>query len=94
MVPRNLTHSNLWRGIDRLAAKHGLSTSGLALRAGLDATTFGRSKRISPDGKPRWPSTETIAKVLTVTGEPLAGFISMLGPPTKSRPRRRHTRTG
>jgi phage repressor protein C with HTH and peptisase S24 domain len=78
-----------------LAAKHGLSTSGLALRGGLDATTFGKSKRISPDGKPRWPSTETIAKILAVTGEPLAGFLSLTCRPKKSRSRklRRRVRT-
>jgi phage repressor protein C with HTH and peptisase S24 domain len=71
MAPKNLTHSNVWRAIDLLAAKYRMSVSGLARRAGLDPTTFNPSKRISPDGKPRWPSTETIAKILATTGEPL-----------------------
>ena len=63
-----LTHTQIWRAIDRLAESRGLSPSGLARRAGLDPTTFNPSKRTSADGaKPRWPSTESLAKVLEVT---------------------------
>jgi phage repressor protein C with HTH and peptisase S24 domain len=87
-MAKNLTHSNVWRAIDLLAAKHGMSVSGLARRAGLDPTAFNISKRISPDGKPRWPSTETIAKILAATGEPLADFISITCRPKKSRSRK------
>jgi hypothetical protein len=57
--------------IDRLADMHGLSASGLAIRAGLDATSFNRSKRFSPDGKSRWPSFESIAKILGATSTSL-----------------------
>ena len=64
-----LKHADIWRAIDRLAAKHGLSASGLARRAKLDATSFNKSKRITREGKPRWPTTESLAKVLTATGE-------------------------
>lgn len=70
-----LSHAGIWAAIDRLAARHGLSASGLARRAGLDPTTFNRSKRIAADGRPRWPSTESIAKVLEVTGEHLARLV-------------------
>jgi phage repressor protein C with HTH and peptisase S24 domain len=56
LVPM-LQHADVWRGIDRLAAKHGLSASGLARRAGLDPTAFNPSKRITREGRPRWPST-------------------------------------
>lgn len=60
-----LTHSQIWRGIDRLAERSGLSPSGLARGAGLDSTTFNPSKRFSSDGrKARWPSTESLAKAL------------------------------
>jgi phage repressor protein C with HTH and peptisase S24 domain len=60
-----LTHAQIWRGIDRLAERSGLSPSGLARQAGLDPTTFNPSKRASSDGvKPRWPSTESLAKAL------------------------------
>lgn len=80
LVPM-LQHADVWRGIDRLAAKHGLSASGLARRAGLDPTAFNPSKRITREGRPRWPSTESVAKVLTVTGESFAGFVSLTGAP-------------
>ena len=46
-----LKHTDIWRAIDRLAAQHGLSASGLARRAGLDPTTFNKSKRTTNDGK-------------------------------------------
>ncbi len=74
-----LKHADVWRAIDRLAAKHGLSASGLARRSGLDPTTFNKSKRITKEGKQRWPSTESIAKVLTATGDSLAEFVAQMG---------------
>ena len=61
------THTSIWTAIDRLAQAFGYSTSGLAKKAGLDPTTFNKSKRIGPDGKPRWPSTESLSLVLTVS---------------------------
>lgn len=75
-----LTHGRIWNAIDRLAERYGLSASGLARRAGLDATSFNRSKRISPDGRERWPSTESIAKVLSATGASLQEFVALVEP--------------
>lgn len=75
-----LKHRDVWNGIDRLAGQAGYSVSGLARRAGLDPTTFNKSKRISPQGKPRWPSTESLSKILDVTGKTLADFIRLIGP--------------
>ena len=46
-----LTHAQIWTALDRLAARAGLSASGLAKKAGLDPTTFNKSKRITPDGR-------------------------------------------
>lgn len=74
-----LKHSDVWRAIDRLAEKYSMSASGLARRAGLDPTTFNKSKRITKEGKQRWPSTESIAKILTATGASLAEFVSQMG---------------
>jgi phage repressor protein C with HTH and peptisase S24 domain len=74
-----LQHADVWRGIDRLAAKNGLSASGLARRAGLDPTAFNPSKRITREGRPRWPSTESLSKILTVTGEPFVDFVLLTG---------------
>ncbi|MCA0425624.1 MAG: helix-turn-helix transcriptional regulator [Proteobacteria bacterium] len=75
-----LTHEQIWQALDALASKHGLSASGLAKAAGLDPTTFNRSKRLTPDGRQRWPSTESIAKVLVATGETLDDFVLLVGP--------------
>ena len=66
-----MRHADIWRGIDRLAAHNGLSASGLARLAGLDATAFNPSKRTAKDGRPRWPSTESVASALSAVG---AGF--------------------
>jgi phage repressor protein C with HTH and peptisase S24 domain len=70
-----LTHPQIWRAIDALADRKGLSPSGLAKLAGLDPTTFNKSKRGADDGKPRWPSTESLAKVLAATGTHLSDFV-------------------
>jgi phage repressor protein C with HTH and peptisase S24 domain len=73
-----LTHNQIWTAIDRLAARAGLSPSGLAKRSGLDPTTFNKSKRITPDGRARWPSTESVAKALAATGESIDTFVSLI----------------
>jgi phage repressor protein C with HTH and peptisase S24 domain len=73
-----LTHAQVWSAIDRLAARAGLTASGLARRAGLDPTTFNKSKRITAAGRARWPSTESIAKALTATGIPLETFVELI----------------
>jgi phage repressor protein C with HTH and peptisase S24 domain len=73
-----LRHSDVWRAIDTLAARYKLSPSGLARKAGLDATTFNKSKRVSGAGRLRWPSTESVAKILKATGAPLEEFYGLL----------------
>jgi phage repressor protein C with HTH and peptisase S24 domain len=73
-----LTHADIWNAVDRLATRAGLSASGLAKRAGLDPTTFNKSKRVTPEGRPRWPSTESIAKSLQATGITLDGFVALI----------------
>lgn len=77
-----LTHAQIWSALDRLAARAKLSPSGLAKRSGLDPTTFNRSKRITPDGRPRWPSTESIAKALAATGTSVETFVSLIADST------------
>jgi phage repressor protein C with HTH and peptisase S24 domain len=73
-----LTHAQIWTAIDRLAARAGLSASGLAKKAGLDPTTFNKSKRITPDGRARWPSTESVAKSLSATDTSVETFIALI----------------
>ena len=73
-----LEHHSVWRAIDRLAARYNLSPSGLARQAGLDPTTFNKSKRITKEGKQRWPSTESLAKVLNATGASLSEFVGLI----------------
>ena len=73
-----LRHVDIWRAVDKLALSHGMSPSGLARRAGLDATTFNKSKRVTRDGKQRWPSTESISKILRATGASLAEFVTLI----------------
>src|ERR1700743_3406049 len=77
--PRVLTHEQIWTAMDRLAARAGLSGSGLARRAGLDPTTFNKSKRITADGRERWPSTESVAKALAATNSSIDSFVQLIG---------------
>jgi len=73
-----MNHRDIWRGIDALAAHHGLSPSGLARRAGLDPTAFNPSKRQAADGRPRWPSTESLARVLDSVGCRFEDFAALV----------------
>ncbi len=73
-----MQHSQIWRAIDALAARRGLSASGLARAAGLDPTTFNKSKRQGPDGKPRWPSTESITRALSAAESGWDDFAALL----------------
>jgi len=73
-----MKHEDIWRALDTLAAEHGLSASGLARRSGLDPTSFNPSKRIMPDGRARWPSTESLAKVFNATGATLDAFSALV----------------
>jgi phage repressor protein C with HTH and peptisase S24 domain len=75
---RMLTHDQIWAALDRLAARAGLSPSGLAKRAGLDPTTFNRSKRVTADGRERWPSTESIAKALAAADASIDSFAKLI----------------
>jgi len=74
-----LSHAQLWKAIDGLARHEGLSVSALARRAGLDATSFNPSKRFGPGepARPRWPSTESLTRILTATGLSLGEFAAL-----------------
>ena len=76
---RMLSHDQIWVALDRLAARAGLSPSGLAKRAGLDPTTFNKSKRVTSDGRERWPSTESIAKALAAAESSMETFVRLIG---------------
>ena len=73
-----MQHSQIWRAIDALAARRGLSASALARAAGLDPTTFNRSKREGPDGRPRWPSTESLARALAAAETNWDDFAALI----------------
>lgn len=75
-----LSHDRIWNAIDKLAERNQLTPSGLARRAGLDPTSFNKSKRIGADGRMRWPSTESISKVLDATGASIDQFMSFMRP--------------
>ena len=74
-----LSHAQLWKAIDGLARHEGISVSALARRAGLDATSFNPSKRFGPGEppRPRWPSTESLTRILAATGLSLGEFAAL-----------------
>jgi phage repressor protein C with HTH and peptisase S24 domain len=74
-----LSHEAIWKAIDAIAARNRLTPSGLARKSGLDPTSFNKSKRITRAGRPRWPSTESVAKALRATDTGLDEFIALLG---------------
>ncbi len=72
------SHDRIWAAIDALATRNKLSPSGLARKAGLDPTTFNKSKRNAGDGRPRWPSTESLAKVIQATNSSIDEFTALM----------------
>ena len=81
---RILTHGQVWTALDRLAERAGMSPSGLAKRSGLDPTTFNKSKRITADGRERWPSTESVSKALAATNSSIDSFVQLVGDGARS----------
>jgi phage repressor protein C with HTH and peptisase S24 domain len=73
-----MNHAQIWRAIDAVAARRGMSASGLARAAGLDPTTFNKSKRQAVDGKPRWPSTESVSRALAAADTSWDEFAALL----------------
>ena len=90
----DMSHEKIWAAIDALASRNSLSASGLAKRAGLDSTTFNKSKRQSAQGRPRWPSMESIFKIIEATNCRLSEFADLVeedarragDPPPMNRP--------
>src|SRR6266700_8451638 len=78
------THVQVWTALDRLAERAGLSPSGLAKRSGLDPTTFNKSKRITGDGRERWPSTESVSKALAASNASIETFVQLIGDGARS----------
>ena len=81
---RILTHGQVWAALDRLAERAGMSPSGLAKSAGLDPTTFNKSKRVTADGRERWPSTESVSKALAATNASIDIFVQLIGDGARS----------
>lgn len=80
-----MRHTDMWKGLDLLAERHGLSPSALARAAGLDPTSFNKSKRQSRDGKPRWPSTESVSRALEAVNSTFEEFADLVeGRPGRS----------
>jgi len=79
-MKQELNHSDIWSAIEQFAFAHKKSCSGLARCSGLDATTFNRSKRWSREGQPRWPSTQSIAKIIAATDSSIDEFVQYLHP--------------
>jgi phage repressor protein C with HTH and peptisase S24 domain len=84
-----LSHKQVWHAIDTIAERYGYSASGLAKKSGLDPTSFNPSKRNGPDGRPRWPTMESISRLLQASGAPVEEFMDLLagkrGQPPKLR---------
>ena len=73
-----LTHKQVWNAIDVIAERYGYSASGLAKKSGLDPTSFNPSKRNGPDGRPRWPTMESVSRLLQASGAGIDEFSELL----------------
>jgi len=73
-----MQYEKVWDAVDKLARLNGMSPSGLARKAGLDATTFNKSKRVRADGKKRWPSLDSINKILIACNISFDQFYNLI----------------
>jgi phage repressor protein C with HTH and peptisase S24 domain len=83
------THKQVWAAIDTIAERYGFSASGLAKKSGLDPTSFNPSKRTGPDGRPRWPTTESVANLLSAAGASVEEFSELLTAKRGQAPKRK-----
>ncbi len=83
------SHKQVWNAIDVIAERYGFSPSGLAKKAGLDPTSFNPSKRIGPNGRPRWPTMESISSVLQASGASVDEYMEILSGKKGAPPKRR-----
>jgi transcriptional regulator with XRE-family HTH domain len=65
--------TNLWDSIDRIAEEKNLSLPRLALKAGLDQSTFSHARR-----KRNWMSLRTLASVLNANDITLREWARMV----------------
>ncbi len=72
------SHNQVWSAIDALAQQKDMSVSRLARNAGLDPTTFNKSKRTAGGGRQRWPSTESLSKIMEATGTSIDDFLALI----------------
>jgi phage repressor protein C with HTH and peptisase S24 domain len=89
-MAKMFNHKQVWAAIDTIAERYGYSASGLAKKSGLDPTSFNPSKRNGPDGRPRWPTTESIANLLEAAGATVEEFSDLLSGRKGQPPRRKH----
>ena len=73
-----MNHHQIWHAIELFAKEHGMTCSGLAKYSGLDPTTFNKSKRFTKYNQPRWPSTSSIAKIISATGAKAKDFFKFI----------------
>ena len=88
-MAKMFSHKQVWAAIDTIAERYGFSASGLAKKSGLDPTSFNPSKRNGPDGRPRWPTTESIANLLEAAGASVEEFSDLLSGRKGQPPRRK-----
>ncbi len=89
-MAKMFSHKQVWAAIDTIAERYGFSASGLAKKSGLDPTSFNPSKRNGPDGRPRWPTTESIANLLEAAGATVEEFSDLLSGRKGQPPKRKH----
>ena len=74
-----MTYEEVWQAIEKFAVEHGMSCPGVAKGNGLDATGVNKIKRWSKCGQQRWPSSNSISKILSATDTDLRDFTKHMG---------------
>lgn len=71
------TSDQLWRAVDEIAMRLGISVSRLSINAGLDASALNKSKRCKKRGQ-HWLSVESLSRILDTAKISVAEFAEIL----------------
>lgn len=74
----NITHTQFWDAIDKIASRQGLSWSQLARKAKISVSSISPCKRVDAHGKEHWMTMGVLVKVLNASNLTFRDFADIM----------------